>query len=158
MSKILVSACLLGEKVRYDGRDNLLDHPAVQELKKQGRLLPVCPETLGGLPTPRPPAEIQSRFPILVTTRDEEDVTPEFLTGAERALELAQEYDCCCALMKARSPSCGSLETYDGSFSGTLVPSPGVAAGELIQAGIPVFNEHQIDELVQFLAQRNVAA
>jgi len=158
MAKILVSACLMGDKVRYDGRDNLLDHPALQRWKEEGRLVTVCPETLGGLPTPRPPAEIQSRFPILVTTRDDEDVTPEFLSGAEQTLELARKYNCCCALMKARSPSCGSREIYDGTFSGTLIAGSGVAASELLQNGIPVFNEHQLDELIRFVEQHCEAA
>ena len=68
MSKVLISACLLGAKVRYDGRDNLLDHPILKRWQQQGKLVTVCPETLGGLPTPRPPAETQTRFPILITT------------------------------------------------------------------------------------------
>ncbi|WP_417532785.1 DUF523 domain-containing protein [Marinobacterium stanieri] len=158
MNKILVSACLMGAKVRYDGRDNLLDHPVLKRWHEEGRIVSVCPETLGGLPTPRPPAEIQSRFPILVTTKDDEDVTPEFLSGAEETLDLARRYDCSCALMKARSPSCGSRETYDGSFSGELVEAPGVAAGELLQNGIPVFNEYQLDELIRFVEQDDEAA
>lgn len=158
MSKVLISACLLGAKVRYDGRDNLLEHPVLQRWQEQGRLVTVCPESQGGLPTPRPPAETQTRFPILVTTRDGEDVTPQFLQGAEKALELAQQYDCCCALMKSRSPSCGNQEIYDGSFSGKLISAPGIAAGELIRNGIPVFNEHQLDELIRFVEQSIAAA
>lgn len=158
MRKILISACLLGEKVRYDGRDNLLDHPMIKRWQAEGRLVPVCPESQGGLPTPRPPAETQSRFPILVTTRDGEDVTPQFLRGAEKTLELARQHNCCCALMKARSPSCGNREIYDGSFSGQLINAPGIAAEELIRNGIPVFNEHQMDELIHFLEQYPEAA
>lgn len=158
MRKILISACLLGEKVRYDGRDNLLDHPMIKRWQAEGRLVPVCPESQGGLPTPRPPAETQSRFPILVTTRDGEDVTPQFLLGAEKTLELARQHDCCCALMKARSPSCGNREIYDGSFSSQLINAPGIAAEELIRNGIPVFNEHQMDELIRFLEQYPEAA
>ncbi len=158
MNKILVSACLLGAKVRYDGRDNLLDHPILKRWHDEGRIVSVCPETLGGLPTPRPPAEIQTRFPILVTTKDEDDVTPEFLSGAEQALELARRYNCSCALMKSRSPSCGNREIYDGSFSGKLVANAGVAAGELLQNGIPVFNEHQLDELIHFIEHNDEAA
>lgn len=158
MRKILISACLLGEKVRYDGRDNLLNHPMIKRWQAEGRLVPVCPESQGGLPTPRPPAETQSRFPILVTTRDGEDVTPQFLRGAEKTLELARQHNCCCALMKARSPSCGNREIYDGSFSGQLINAPGIAAEELIRNGIPVFNEHQMDELIRFLEQYPEAA
>lgn len=158
MAKVLVSACLLGAKVRYDGRDNLLDHPTLKRWQQQGRLVAACPETLGGLPTPRAPAEIQTRFPILITTDADEDVTPQFLSGAEQALELARKHDCCCALMKARSPSCGNQEIYDGSFSGTLVTAPGVAADELLRNGLPVFNEHQLDQLIEFVQQYGRAA
>lgn len=158
MDKILVSACLMGAKVRYDGRDNLLEHPALQRWKAQGRLLMVCPESLGGLPTPRPPAETQSRFPILVTTREGDDVTPEFLAGAEATLKLAKQHNVCCALMKSRSPSCGNTQIYDGSFSGTLTEAPGVAADELIRNGIPVFNEHQLEELIRFVEAQTEAA
>lgn len=158
MTKILVSACLLGAKVRYDGRDNLLDHPTLKRWQDQGRLVPACPETLGGLPTPRPPAEVQTRFPILITTDAGDDVTPEFLSGAELTLELARQHGCCCALMKARSPSCGNQEIYDGSFSGRLVSAPGIAADELLRNGLPVFNEHQLDELIRFVEQHSHAA
>ena len=158
MDKILVSACLLGAKVRYDGRDNLLEHAALQRWKKQGRLVMVCPESLGGLPTPRAPAEIQSRFPIFVTTQGGEDVTSEFLSGAEEVVKIAKQKNVCCALMKSRSPSCGNMNTYDGSFSGTLSDAPGVAAAELIRHGIPVFNEYQIDELIRFVEAQTEAA
>ena len=158
MSKVLISACLLGAKVRYDGRDNLLDHPILKRWQQQGKLVTVCPETLGGLPTPRPPAETQTRFPILITTSTGDDVTPEFLSGAEKTLELAHKHDCCCALMKARSPSCGNQEIYDGSFTGTLTNAPGVAADGLIRNGLPVFNEHQLDALIQFVEQHSQAA
>jgi uncharacterized protein YbbK (DUF523 family) len=85
-------------------------------------------------------------------------VTPEFLSGAEKTLELARQHDCCCALMKARSPSCGNQEIYDGSFSGTLITAPGVAADELIRHGLPVFNEHQLDALIQFVERHAQAA
>ncbi|EXJ11075.1 hypothetical protein D791_01861 [Nitrincola nitratireducens] len=117
-----------------------------------------CPETLGGLPTPRPPAETQSRFPILITTDKGDDVTPEFLAGAEATLDIAKKHHVCCALMKSKSPSCGNNEIYDGNFSNTLIRSPGVAANELIRNGIPVFNEHQIDELIKFVEEASFAA
>ncbi len=158
MDKILVSACLLGAKVRYDGRDNLLQHPAIQRWKKQGRLVMVCPESLGGLPTPREPAEIQSRFPILVTTKSGEDVTAEFLSGAEQMISIAEKNQVCCALMKAKSPSCGNSQSYDGSFTGTLTSAPGVAAAELMRMGIAVFNEHQLEELIRFVEEQTEAA
>jgi uncharacterized protein YbbK (DUF523 family) len=153
MGKILVSACLLGEQVRYDGKHSLIDHPVIRRWKEEGRLVKICPECAGGLPTPRAPAEAQSKFPIMITSRNGEDVTPEFLAGAEMTLELAQQEHVCCALMKARSPSCGNAQIYDGSFSGRLVEGSGVAAAELLRSGIPVFNEHQLDALFQFVQE-----
>ncbi|WP_027856431.1 DUF523 domain-containing protein [Marinobacterium jannaschii] len=151
MDKILVSACLMGEKVRYDGNHNALNHPLLQRWQDQGRLIRICPESAGGLPTPRPPAEAQSQFPIHITSRQGDDLTPEFLQGAELTLELAKANQVCCALMKAKSPSCGNNEIYDGNFSGTLTKGSGVAAAELIRSGIPVFNETQIDQLIEFV-------
>lgn len=151
MEKILVSACLLGAEVRYDGNHNLIDHPVIARWKQEGRLVALCPEVLGGLPTPRPPAEVQSRFPLLVTSQDGEDFTPEFLSGAEQASDIARKHGCCCALLKARSPSCGNRSSYDGSFTGRLISSPGVTAHELIREGTPVFNEEEIDDLINFV-------
>lgn len=154
MDKILVSACLLGAQVRYDGGHSLIDHPRIARWKSEGRLIAVCPEVLGGLPTPRPPAEIQNRFPILVTTREGRDFTPQFLAGAEMAMDIALEHNVCCALMKARSPSCGNRSTYDGTFAGTETNAPGITANELIRNGIPVFNENEIEELIEFIDSR----
>lgn len=150
-NKILVSACLLGSKVRYDGRDNLIDHPQLQEWQQQGRIVSTCPEVTGGLPTPRPPAEIQHKFPLHIVTNNGEDVTPQFLNGAEETLSLARQQGCCCALLKARSPSCGNIEIYDGSFSATLTPGSGATADELMRSGIPVFNEDQLEQLIEFI-------
>lgn len=154
MGKILISACLLGEHVRYDGKHNLIKHPILSRWKDEGRLVKICPECVGGLPIPRSPSETQSKFPIMITSQGGDDVTPEFLKGAEKTLELAQNEHVCCALMKARSPSCGNTQIYDGTFSGQLTEGSGVAASELLRSGIPVFNEHQLDELFQFVEQR----
>ncbi len=144
----------MGDRVRYDGRDNLLDHPVIKRWRDEGRLVKICPESVGGLPTPRAPSETQSKFPIMITDRTGEDVTPAFLMGAEKTLELAKKEHVCCALMKAKSPSCGNTQIYDGSFSGQLIEGSGVAASELLRSGIPVFNEHQLEELFQFVDQR----
>ncbi len=144
---------MLGEKVRYDGGHHLINHPVLQRWRKEGRLVPICPEIAGGLSIPRPPAETQCKFPIHITTRDGEDVTPEFLTGAEKTLEVAKREDVVCALMKAKSPSCGNNRIYDGNFSNTLVDGSGVAAAELIRNGIPVFSEKQLSELFDFIAE-----
>jgi uncharacterized protein YbbK (DUF523 family) len=157
MDKILVSACLLGARVRYDGGHNLLDHPVIARWKREGRLIWACPEVLGGLPTPRPPAEVQSRFPILVTSNTGQDFTPQFLAGAELFADIARQHDCCCALMKANSPSCGNRTIYDGSFTGRAINAPGVAAHELIRGGTPVFNEHELDQLIEFIQARSEA-
>ncbi|WP_432473135.1 DUF523 domain-containing protein [Amphritea sp. HPY] len=152
-NKILVSACLLGNKVRYDAKDNLIDSSHLTRWQEQGRLVPVCPELEGGLPTPRSPAEIQSKFPLRITSFTGEDVTPEFLAGAEKTLELARQYDCCCALLKSRSPSCGNLEVYDGNFNGTIKAGSGATADELMRNGIPVYSERQLDQLIEFIDQ-----
>ena len=150
-NKILISACLLGNKVRYDGRDNLLDHPVIHRWQEEGRMVPVCPEIAGGLPTPRAPAEILNKFPLHIVTDDGEDVTPEFLAGAEHSVKLAQQQGCCCALLKSRSPSCGNVEIYDGHFNGTIVPGSGATADELMRNGVPVFNERQLEQLIDFM-------
>jgi len=153
LPKILVSACLLGENVRYDGRNNRLDNTFLQHLVDEGLVVSVCPEVIGGLPTPRPYAEIVQRFPIQIIATDKRDVTDEYVTGAELTLELAQKHGCVAALMKAGSPSCGNHSIQGGSFSGKTVAGAGVAAQELIHKGIPVFNEEQIERLESLLAQ-----
>ena len=157
-NKILISACLLGSKVRYDGADNLIDNPYLTQWHQEGRLVPVCPEIEGGLPIPRAPAEIQNKFPLLITSFTGEDVTPQFLDGAERTLNLAQQSGCCCALLKSRSPSCGNLEVYDGNFNGTIKAGSGATADELMRNGIPVFNERQMDQLIEFMNQDSKSA
>lgn len=150
--KIFVSACLLGEPVRHDGRDNLIQNAFVAELRASGRLVSLCPEMAGGLTAPRPFAHIKQRFPLHIITTDNQDVTEEFLAGADAALELAKKQGCVAALMKAGSPSCGNNAVMGGSFSGILTEGAGVVAQELIHKGIPVFNEHQIDALEAYLA------
>lgn len=158
MNKILISACLLGQPVRYDGTDKRLNHPVLERWRREGRLVPFCPEVAGGLPTPRPPAEIAQRFPVLVSTRDGEDLTPAFLRGAELTLEIAQREHCCCALMKAQSPSCGSSRVHSGRFDDALVEGPGIAAGELLRHGFAVFDETQLDALIAFIEEREANA
>ncbi|GGO75748.1 hypothetical protein GCM10011348_01280 [Marinobacterium nitratireducens] len=158
MRKILISACLLGDRVRYDGGHSLLDHPIIARWRREGRLVALCPETAGGLPTPRAAAEIHQRFPILVRSRSGDDVTPAFLDGAERALEAARREGCICALMKANSPSCSNSRVYDGNFNNTLTEGPGLAAAELMRHGIPVFDETQLAELIDFIDSQEVRA
>ena len=154
MSKILISACLLGEKVRYDGKDNLLTHPELQVLIKSGKVISICPELAGGLVTPRSPAEIQNGMTghdVLngktdIETIDGENVTAQYVVGANKALILAKEHNIRVAILKARSPSCGSSQIYDGNFSRTLITGMGVTAALLGQHGIVVFDEYHIDE------------
>ena len=112
---ILVSACLLGCACRYDGQSK--PNPLVQELARRGLAVPVCPEQLGGLPTPRKPSE---RRGDRVVMSDGRDVTAEYRRGAEETLRLARLYGCTAAVLKERSPSCGCGRIYDGTFTGTL--------------------------------------
>ncbi len=141
--RILISACLLGASCRYDGESKA--YPSIQALLKKHQLVPVCPEQLGGLPTPRPASE---RRGDRVFNRLGLDVTAEYQKGAEEALGLAKLFGCTCAVLKERSPSCGSGRIYDGSFSGVLVPGDGLTAQRLKAAGIRVLGESQIGELL----------
>lgn len=151
MKKILISACMLGENVRYDGGHHKINHPTLVRWQKEGRLVPICPELAGGMSIPRPAAETQCKFPILITTKSGDDVTPEFLQGAEKTLDIAKREGVACALMKAKSPSCGNNRIYDGNFTNTLIEGAGVAAAELLRNGIPVFSEKQLPELIAFI-------
>lgn len=146
MSTILVSACLWGTPCRYDGQANTC--AALRLLAKEHKLIPVCPEELGGLPTPRPPAEIKGEK---VLTKDGHDVTAEFFAGAEKALALAQQNHCCLAILKRRSPSCGCREIYDGTHTRTLIKGMGITAALLTAHGLSVIDEtelHRINELL----------
>ena len=138
MENLLVSACLLGFECKYSGGSNKLSDEEIAKLKNEYRLIPVCPETAGGLPVPRDPSE---RLGDKVVSSKGRDVTAEFVKGAETALYLAKRYGCKKALLKRNSPSCGGEFIYDGSFSGVLVPGEGVAAEMLKAAGIEVFGE-----------------
>jgi len=158
MEKILVSRCLLGHRVRYDGGA----HGPFDLLglwHAEGRIVPLCPEVAGGLPTPRPPAEIpggqggavlDGQRPVM--TEGGEDVTAAFVAGAEAALALIARHGIRLAVLKARSPSCGNVENYDGSFSGTRVAGEGVTAAALKRAGVAVFNETELAAAQRCLA------
>ena len=142
--KILISACLLGVRCRYDGASKV--YPNIAELEKRHTLVPVCPEQLGGLATPRTPAERQGK---LVVTSEGTDVTGAYRRGAEEPLRLCRTFDCKAAILKERSPSCGHGQIYDGSFSGVLVAGNGVTAELLEENGIPVYGESRIQELLK---------
>ncbi|QJD59303.1 DUF523 domain-containing protein [Pseudomonas sp. gcc21] len=161
MEKLLVSSCLLGQPVRYDGSAGG-PFGLLQRWQAEGRIIPICPEVAGGLPTPRPPAEIPGgqgaavlTGQLKVRTLDGDDVSPEFLRGAHIALQLVKQHGIRFALLKARSPSCGNLENYDGTFSGTKVAGEGVTAAALKQAGVQVFNEDELDKLARLMDGSN---
>lgn len=139
METVLISACLLGVRCRYDRASKPL--PAIEALRQQYHLIPVCPEVFGGLPTPREPAERQGER---VVTRSGQDVTDAYRRGAEETLRLAQLFGCRLAILKEKSPSCGSGERYDGTYSGTLTAGNGVTVDLLLQNGVAVLGESQI--------------
>ena len=139
--RLLVSACLLGVMCRYDGQSR--PDQNVLALLKNHVLVPVCPEQLGGLSTPRCPCEIQGDR---VMSRDGDDRTAEYEKGALEALRLCRLFSCEAAVLKAKSPSCGLGCVYDGTFSGTLRPGDGVTAGLLKNSGVPVYTEKNLPE------------
>ncbi len=138
-ASILVSACLLGTPCRYDGKSQPCQ--TVIELARECELVPVCPEQLGGLPTPRTPSEVQPDGRVLDAAGN--DNTRAFQTGARKALEIAREHGCDRAILKENSPSCGVHRIYDGSFSGTLAPGMGKTAALLSQSGIALASESE---------------
>lgn len=142
MEKLLISACLLGEKCRYDGRSK--PNELALRLASKYELIPICPEVMGGLPTPRKPSEINGERVIMV---DGTDVTAEYKRGADIALKLALENGCKIAILKSLSPSCGKGSIYDGTYTKTVVNGNGVTAKRLIENGIEVLDETEIEEL-----------
>ena len=139
---VLVSACLLGVPCRYDGQSKR--HPLAQELCRRHRVIPVCGEIFGGLPTPRDPAERQGDKVISCAGKD---VTKEYTKGAETALYFAKLNHVDFAVMKAKSPSCGKGLIYDGTFTGNKIPGNGVTVELLNANGSPVFREDELDQL-----------
>lgn len=152
MDKVLVSACLVGRPVRYDGRAKPVADTLLDRWRAEGRLVVHCPEVAGGLPVPRPPAEIEpggtaadvldGRARILTPGGD--DVTAYFVAGARAALAFARDRGVTVAVLKESSPSCGLHEVYDGTFTGRRQAGRGVTAHLLAGHGIAVFNEHGI--------------
>ena len=143
MENLLISACLLGVQCRYDGGSKPV-MPTVA-LMEQYHLIPICPEQLGGLPTPREPSERQGRAVVM---KSGTDVTAQYRRGAEQTLHLARLYGCKAAVLKERSPSCGSGRIYDGTFSGRLTSGDGVTAALLKENGIAVYGESEIEALL----------
>ncbi|POT57654.1 DUF523 domain-containing protein [Citrobacter amalonaticus] len=160
-NKILVSACLMGFKVRYNASEKAQLASVLARWQREQRLVIHCPELAAGLPTPRPAAEIvaasgeavmreQARI-LEITGRD---VTAHYQLAAWLALRTAQENGCCVALLTDGSPTCGSQSVYDGTFSGQRHPGMGVAAALLRQHGISVFSDRQIDKLIAWIEER----
>ncbi len=146
MENLLVSACLLGACCKYSGGANTLPEEVLSALRSRFRLIPVCPETAGGLPVPRRPSECRDGG---VFDCEGLNVTAEFEKGAEIALRLMQKYSCRRALLKENSPSCGSGRIYDGSFSGRLTAGDGAAARKLLAAGAVIYGESRAQELIK---------
>ena len=145
MKRVLVSACLLGERVRFDGREKGVQHPVLQRWLAEGRVVRVCPEVEGGLPVPRPPAELQPDGRVV--TDSGVDVSDAFARGAAEALRLVREHQIEVAVLKEGSPSCGSGFIYDGTFSKTKVVGSGGETTRLLRAnGVKVFSELEWDE------------
>lgn len=149
---ILVSACLAGLKVRYDGNDCL--NEMIVKLVEEKRAVTVCPEVLGGLPTPREPAEIiggTAEDVLLgkarIMDRTGRDVSEMFIRGAYKTLETAREVGASLILLKQSSPSCGSTTVYDGTFTNRKIPGSGVTAALLRREGFRVISEHEIEEI-----------
>ena len=158
MEKVLISACLMGQPVRYDGQAKTLTHELIDKLKQDNAVLSYCPEVSGGLATPRPPAEIQSGSGSDVLARDAvvldnqgADVTQAFVLGAHKALALCKAHHIHYALMMEKSPSCGSQLIYDGGFNGQTIEGQGVTVALLEANGVKVFSPHTVQALYELL-------
>jgi len=164
-AKVLVSACLLGRPVRYNGSAKTLEDTILGRWVGEGRVVSVCPELMAGLPTPRPPAEIavgNSGMAVIdgkarIIEADGNDVTETYLSGARIALEHAIRHDCRYALLTDGSPSCGGSFIYDGTFQGRRIEGEGATSALLRQHGISVFSEHEIGTLAVILEGRETA-
>ena len=151
MMKIMVSACLAGENCKYNGGNNR--NEKVIQLMAENDVITVCPEQLGGLPTPRVPSEIRNG---MVTTKDGQIVDNEFRAGAEKCLEIAKREHPELIVLQSRSPSCGVKQRYDGSFTGKLINSPGVTALVLMENGFRVIDVEDLSEIENNINQQVV--
>lgn len=143
MEKILISRCLVGDNVKYNGGNNL--HPLIEKLKEKYDLVIFCPEVEGGLPTPRNPSE---RIGEKVLMNSGKDVTKNYSDGAHKALAICKYLDINLAILKERSPSCGVKQIYDGTFSNTLIDGQGYTTELLTKNGIKVISEDDINTLL----------
>ena len=160
MNKILVSSCLLGEAVRYDGKDHLLKNKILEQWIRQNSVVSFCPEVAGGMSIPRIAAEIidGDGHDVLAGTasvldKSGNNVTHEFTTGAQLALSMCNQLDIKMAILSRRSPSCGNKTIYDGSFTGSRISGAGVTAALLQQNGIRVFSQTELHDAAKFMSK-----
>ena len=149
--KVGISACLLGRKCTYKGSSNQID--CITKLQDEIEFVEICPEVMGGLPTPRTPSEITSFQPLRVINKEGIDVTEEYEKGAQIALDWLKQNDLSIVLLKHRSPSCGCDGIYDGSFSHTVINGKGVCAKLLSDNGMILFHEEQIKEFLKYIGK-----
>ena len=145
MQNVLISACLLGVDCKYNGSNNKLDDEIIHSLKDKYNLIPVCPEIMGGLPTPRNPVEIKDGK---VFDYDGEEFTKEFEKGSDEVVKLAKLYNPTIAILKENSPSCGTNYIYDGTFNNKKIKGMGITARKLSEEYVRLFNEENIKILL----------
>lgn len=150
--KVLISACLLGDNVKYSGGNNLTPKLVTLLRKYNVDIVKVCPEYLGGLPIPRVPSEIRENK---IFSKDNRDITKEFLIGAEKTFKIAKKNQIDFAILKERSPSCGSSYIYDGSFSGKIIEGQGITTRKLNEKNIKIFSEENLEEIEKYLEELN---
>jgi uncharacterized protein YbbK (DUF523 family) len=152
LTKLLISGCLFGDDVRYDGKNSSLHQNSLfNQIKQKVQLVPFCPEVEGGLSTPRIPSEIQSINPYIIKNKNGEDTTKYFIDGAKKTLDLCIRNGIKIALLKSKSPSCSNDTTYDGKFNKNLLKQNGVTASLLLRNNILVFNENELEKLLIYL-------
>lgn len=160
-SKILVSACLVGAKVRYDGRHAWCGDQSFLQWMSEGRLLIFCPEVFSELTIPRDPMELELKMistyspsqQIRVINKNGVDFSQQFMKGVQRAVDLVKQNCIKVAVLKEYSPSCGVTRVYDGTFSGQIVNGQGVVAKALHQLGVVLFSENQISQAAEYIAE-----
>ena len=150
--KVLISACLLGDNVKYSGGNNLTLELVTLLEKYNVKIVKICPECFAGLPIPRVPSEIRGDK---VFSKDGWDITEEFLSGAEKTYQIAKRKRVDFAILKERSPSCGSSYIYDGSFSGKVIEGQGLTAKKLSKENIIIFSEENLEEIEKYLQVLN---
>lgn len=144
MEIILVSACLLGENCKYNGGNNY--HEKIELLKKKYDIVPICPEVLGGLSTPRSPSEIKN---YRVINKEGLDVTKNFMLGRDKVINIVKYAKVKKAILKENSPSCGVNHIYDGKFNHTLINGEGITTSALRKLGVEIYSENDIEELLK---------